>query len=51
MMMAKVLWRTHTLMGLVLLNMAIGLLFISATTTPARAITAEEILALSLIHI
>ena len=36
MMMAKVLWRTHILIGLVLLNMAIGLLFISATTTPAR---------------
>ena len=44
MMTAKVLWRTHTLIGLVLLNMAIGLLFVSATTTPARAITAEEML-------
>ena len=44
-MMATGLWRTHILIGLVLLNMAIGLLFISATTTPARAITAEEMLA------
>ena len=45
MMMARVLWRTHILTGLVLLNMAIGLVFISATTTPAYAITAEEMLA------
>ena len=45
MMMAKGLWRTHILIGLVLLNMAIGLVFISATTTPAYAITAEEMLA------
>ena len=45
MMMGKVLWRTHILIGLVLLNMAIGLVFISATTTPAYAITAEEMLA------
>ena len=44
-MMATGLWRTHTLIGLVLLNMAIGLVFISATTTPAYAITAEEMLA------
>ena len=44
MMTAKVLWRMHTLIGLVLLNMAIGLVLISATTTPARAITAEEML-------
>jgi cytochrome c-type biogenesis protein CcmH len=45
MMMATGFWRSHTLIGLVLLNMAIGLLFISATTTPAYAITAEEMLA------
>ena len=45
MMMATGLWRTHILIGLVLLNMAIGLVFISATITPARAITAEEMLA------
>ena len=44
-MMATGFWRSHTLIGLVLLNMATGLLFISATTTPARAITAEEMLA------
>ena len=44
-MMAPGLWRTHILIGLVLLNMAIGLVFISATTTPAYAITAEEMLA------
>ena len=44
-MMATGFWRSHTLIGLVLLNMAIGLLFISATTTPAHAITAEEMLA------
>ena len=44
-MMATGLWRTHILIGLVLLNMAIGLVFISATTTPAYAITAEEMLA------
>ena len=43
-MMATGFWRSHTLIGLVLLNMAIGLMFISATTTPARAITAEEML-------
>ena len=45
MMMATGLWRAHILIGLVLLNMAIGLVFISATTTPAYAITAEEMLA------
>jgi len=45
MMMATGFWRSHTLIGLVLLNMAIGLVFISATITPARAITAEEMLA------
>ena len=44
-MMATGLCRTHILIGLVLLNMAIGLVFISATTTPAYAITAEEMLA------
>ena len=44
-MIATGLWRTHILIGLVLLNMAIGLVFISATTTPAYAITAEEMLA------
>ena len=44
-MMATGLWRTHILIGIALMNMAIGLLFISATTTPARAITAEEMLA------
>ena len=44
-MMATGFWRSHTLIGLVLLNMAIGLLFISATTTPTHAITAEEMLA------
>ena len=44
-MMATGLWRTHILIGLVLLNMAIGLVFISATITPAYAITAEEMLA------
>lgn len=44
-MMATGFWRSHTLIGLVLLNMAIGLVFISATTTPAYAITAEEMLA------
>ena len=43
-MMATGFWRSHTLIGLVLLNIAIGLLFINATTTPARAITAEEML-------
>ena len=45
MMMATGLRRTHILIGLVLLNMAIGLVFISVTTTPAHAITAEEMLA------
>jgi cytochrome c-type biogenesis protein CcmH len=45
MMLASGLWRTPILIGLVLLNMAIGLVFISVTTTPAHAITAEEILA------
>ena len=45
MMMAKGLWRTHIVIGIALMNMAIGLLFTSATTTPARAITAEEMLA------
>jgi cytochrome c-type biogenesis protein CcmH len=45
MMMATGLWRTHILIGIVLLHMAIGLVFISATITPARAITAEEMLA------
>ena len=44
-MMATGLWRTHTLIGIALLNMAIGLVFISAKITPARAITAEEMLA------
>ena len=44
MMMATGLWRTHILIGLALLNMVIGLLLISAATTPARAITAEEML-------
>ena len=44
-MMATGFWRSHTLIGLILLNMAIDLLFISATTTPAHAITAEEMLA------
>jgi cytochrome c-type biogenesis protein CcmH len=43
--MATGLWRTHILIGVALLNMAIGLVFISATITPARAITAEEMLA------
>ena len=45
MVMATGLWRTHILIGIVLLHMAIGLVFISATITPARAITAEEMLA------
>ena len=45
MIMETGLWRTHILIGLVSLNMAIGLVFISATTTPAYAITAEEMLA------
>ena len=45
MMMATGLWRTHILIVIALLNMAIGLVFISAAITPARAITAEEILA------
>ena len=45
MMMARGLWRTHILIGLALLNMVIGLVLISATTTPAYAITAEEMLA------
>ncbi len=45
MMMATGLWRTHILIGLVLLNMAIGLVFISAIAAPAYAITAEEMLA------
>ena len=44
-MMATGLWRTHILIGLALLNMLIGLVFISATNTPAHAITAEEMLA------
>ena len=44
-MMATGLRRTHILIGLVLLNLAIGLVFISVTTTPAHAITAEEMLA------
>ena len=45
MMTATGLWRTHILIGIALLNMAIGLVLISATTTPAYAITAEEMLA------
>ena len=45
MMTATDLWRTHILIGIALLNMAIGLVLISATTTPAYAITAEEMLA------
>jgi cytochrome c-type biogenesis protein CcmH len=45
MMTATGLWRTHILIGITLLNMAIGLVLISATTTPAYAITAEEMLA------
>ena len=45
MMTATCLWRTHILIGIALLNMAIGVVFISATTTPAYAITAEEMLA------
>ena len=45
MMTATCLWRTHILIGIALLNMAIGLVLISATTTPAYAITAEEMLA------
>ena len=45
MMTANGLWRTHILIGIALLNMAIGLVLISATTTPAYAITAEEMLA------
>ena len=44
-MMTTGLWRTHILIGLVLLNMAIGLVFVSATNTAAYAITAEEMLA------
>ena len=44
-MTATGLWRTHILIGIALLNMAIGLVLISATTTPAYAITAEEMLA------
>ena len=44
-MTATDLWRTHILIGIALLNMAIGLVLISATTTPAYAITAEEMLA------
>ena len=43
-MTATCLWRTHILIGIALLNMAIGLVLIGATTTPARAITAEEML-------
>ena len=43
-MMATGLRRTHILIGIVLLHMGIGLVFISATITPARAITAEEML-------
>ncbi|WP_443646495.1 cytochrome c-type biogenesis protein [Candidatus Ponderosibacter sp. Uisw_141_02] len=45
MMTASGLWRTPILIGIALLNMAIGLVLISATTTPAYAITAEEMLA------
>ena len=45
MMTATGLWRTHILIGIALLNMAIGLVLIGATTTPAYAITAEEMLA------
>ncbi|MDC1001297.1 cytochrome c-type biogenesis protein CcmH [Alphaproteobacteria bacterium] len=45
MMTATSFWRTHILIGIALLNMAIGLVLISATTTPAYAITAEEMLA------
>ena len=45
MMMATGLRRTHIFIGLVLLNVAIGLVFISVTTTPAHALTAEEMLA------
>ena len=45
MMMATGLWRTHILIGQVLLNMTIGLVFISVTTTTSHAITAEEMLA------
>ena len=44
MMTATGLWRTQTLIGIALFNMAIGLVLISATTTPAYAITAEEML-------
>ena len=44
-MTATGFWRTHILIGIALLNMAIGLVLISATTTPAYAITAEEMLA------
>ena len=44
-MTATCLWRTHILIGIALLNMAIGLVLIGATTTPAYAITAEEMLA------
>ena len=44
-MTATGLWRTHILIGIALLNMAMGLVLISATTTPAYAITAEEMLA------
>ena len=45
MMMATGLRRPHIFIGLVLLNVAIGLVFISVTTTPVHAITAEEMLA------
>ena len=45
MMMATGLWRTHILIGLALLSMAIGLVLVSAKITPAHAITAEEMLA------
>ena len=44
-MTATGLWRTHILIGIALLNMAIGLVLIGATTTPVYAITAEEMLA------
>ena len=45
MMTTTALWRNQIIIGLALVKMAIGILFISAITTPAHAITAEEMLA------
>ena len=45
MMTTTALWRNQIIIGLALVNMAIGILSISTISTPAHAITAEEMLA------